>query len=56
MQTCSMRARESNTNLHLLLQLVREDSVEFLDVMLHKRVERFPTERLGELVGTCEEE
>jgi hypothetical protein len=35
--------------LHLVLQLVLQDPVEFLDVVLHERVRRFPTKRLGEL-------
>jgi hypothetical protein len=39
------------TDLHLLLQLIREDSVELLNVMLHERVERLPSERLGKFVG-----
>jgi hypothetical protein len=45
--------RVVTTNLHFRLKLVLQDTIKLLYIMLHKRVERFPSERLCELVCPC---
>ncbi len=40
-------------NLHFRLEFVLQDTIKLLYIMLHERVERFPSKRLCELVCPC---
>lgn len=43
----------SKDYLHLHLQFVLKDTVELLDVMLEEGIQTLPSERFGQLGGTC---
>ena len=40
-------------HLHFALQLVLEDTVEFLDIVLQERIEGFPAKRFGQFGCAC---